>query len=493
MKLKTYPLKHQSQCLQQFGHKQAFALTAEMGTGKTWIIMINLAGLYELGQCDAALVFAPNGVHTNWVRLELPKHMPEDIPYEAVAWNKKASVQKQLKRLILPSPSLRILTMNWEALSTKDGFAMAHAFCASSAKLAIICDESDEIKNPRTQRAKALMKLRDYARWRRIMTGTPMDGTPYPAFSQYNFLDPSILNCQNYVVFKSTYAVMLHAKHPKMLNIMKRNNLRRVPQIEERDANGRIIYRNLDKLAALLAPHTFRVLKKECVDLPDKIYKTITFEMTSSQWEKYKLAEDEYRLEYKGEETPVARLAVAGKLCQITSGYYLHPDSDEPVRIEGENPKMNLLKEWVRSIVDQGGQVIVWARYTVQIHDIAKAMDEEGIVHATYYGETDDEGRTMAIDGFQEGRIKVFIGNQQAGGTGITLTRGDYVIYFSNTFRLRDRLQSEDRAHRIGRTEKVVYLDFAAQDTIDEKIVQVLSDKQEISELIQSGAIKVVD
>ena len=498
MRLKTQPLAHQAKCLQMHGDAPGFALTAEMGTGKTWIAMINVAGLYAAQQCDAAIVFAPNGVHTNWTRRELPKHMPEDIPYVAAAWGGGKEETKVFERLVKPMNDLRIITMNWEALATKKGFAAVVRFAENTRSLTIICDESDWVKNPKALRTKNLMKLRGYSRWRRIMTGTPFDGTPFSAFSQYNFLDTKILNCGNYAAFKSQYAYMLHRGHPLLERIMEKHKLRFTPQMIERDGEGRPKYRNLDKLAALLAPYTFRVLKKDCLDLPEKIYKTLLFTLTREQKAVYAKAEKECRLAFEGEDTPIARLAIMNKLSQITSGYYLHPFAEgEPVRIEGENPKMELLRERVEAIVSSGAQVIVWARYKVQIKDIADMIsqielgeEKATVPYVTYYGDTKRDARASAIDDFEAGKAKVFIGNQQAGGTGITLVAASYVIYFSNNFSLRDRLQSEDRAHRIGQTQNVTYINLVAERTIDERVVDALMNKQEVSEMIMSGAMR---
>lgn len=492
MKYKTKPYAHQLQCLERFSNHAAFALTAEMGTGKTWIAMMDLAQHWLDGQCDAALVMAPNGVHDNWVRRELPKHMPEAIAWKALAWKPKKSVQEALTEFCKPTKPLRIFTMNWEAMSTEKGFEMAKAFCERAKRLAIICDESDEMKNPKAGRTKAMMRLRCYSEWRRILTGTPFDGTPFSAFSQYNFLDPKILNCTNYAAFKSRYAEMLKPGNPLLNAIIKNGNLRFVPQVVEKDKHGRPKYRDLDKLSAILAPHTFRVLKKDCLDLPEKIYKTVSFDMTLAQWKVYRKAEKENRLAYEGNDTPFARLTIANKLSQITSGYYLHPHSEEPVRIPGANPKLELLRERVRVLMEAGESVIIWARYTVQILDIAKALTEDGHRVVTYYGDVDSETRSANIDAFERGEAKVFIGNQQAGGTGITLVAASYVIYFSNNFRLRDRLQSEDRAHRIGQTKNVTYVNFIANETVDEEVVEALINKQEVSEMIQSGAIRVI-
>jgi len=177
------------------------------------------------------------------------------------------------------------------------------------------------------------------------------------------------------------------------------------------------------------------------------------------------------------------------KLAQITSGYYIHPDSSDPVRIEGDNPKLALLRERVVSAIEQGKKVIVWARFRIEIEDIVRVLREDEIAVVEYHGGINKEGRTTAIEEFQHGEANVFVGQQQAGGTGITLTAASCVIYFSNTFSLHDRLQTEDRAHRIGQEQDVTYINLVARNTIDATIVDALMNKKDIADII-TGDIK---
>jgi SNF2 family DNA or RNA helicase len=351
----------------------------------------------------------------------------------------------------------------------------------------MVCDESDEIKNPSALRTKALMKLKRYSAWRRIMTGTPIDGTPFSAYSQFMFLDERILGTTSYTAFKSEYAEMVEATDPIMIAVVKKVGPRGAfAQIVKKDpVTNQPKYRNLDKLAKLISTHSFRVKKEECLDLPPKVYKTAIFRLTPQQRKVYIRAEEELRLQYGEETTPFNRLAIATKLSQITSGYYLHPLAEgEPVRIEGENPKLNLLAERVAACVAAGHKVIVWARYKIEILDIVMRLREASIACVQYDGSTTREDRVTAIDLFERGGVPVFVGNQQAGGTGITLVAASVVMYFSNNFRLRDRLQSEDRAHRIGQTKTVTYYNLVGKGTIDEAVVKVLLRKEDVADCI---------
>ena len=505
---KTTPFKHQLDCLNRFGRKKAFALNSEMGTGKTFIVVNNIADLWEAGEVDAVLVFAPNGVHTNWTNLELPKHMPDWVNWRSAAWDSNAGVTKQRifdQIFETKDPKqLRIMTMNWEGLQHKRSFEAAMRFCCSAKRLMIVGDESQHIKNPTSARTKNLFKLRNLSEWRRTMSGTPISQGPFDAFSQYSFLSPRILGTTSYYSFKAEYAEMqpktlVHINkagvkttypNPLIKKVMERAGNNRVPQIVERDDDGLPKYKNLEKLQRLIEPHTFRVLKSECLDLPKKIYKSAFFQLTTAQQKAYDKARDECRLVYENEETPFTKLTAVTKLAQITSGYFLHPDADEPVRIPGDNPKLELLVDRVRSIIDQGSKVIVWARYHVEIADIVAALNkanapgEKPIKVVQYHGKVKTDDREIAKNSFQEGEANVFVGQQQAGGTGITLTAASYVIYYSNTFSLTDRLQSEDRAHRIGQTEDVVYLNLLAENTIDVNILNCLTNKKDVADII---------
>lgn len=486
---KETPYAHQLRCLDLHGKMRWFALFADMGTGKTWIVLINAAELWSAGKLDSLLVFAPNGVQTNWTRIQIPRHMPDAVRYRAAAWSLPHTKAEELAINYVCEPSstgtLRILTMNWEALSTKDGLKTALTFARSSKALMIAADESDNIKNPKAIRTKALMKVRQFAEFVRIMTGTASDGTPYSLFSQFALMDPAILGTTSYTAFKSEYAEMLPPGSPLVNAIVAKHRLRFIPQIERRGADGRPIYKNLDKLKRLIAPYTFRVMKSECLDLPPKIYKSVIFSMTKQQQAIYLKAEKEQRLVYEKNETPFNKLAIATKLSQITSGYYLHPDASEPVRIEGENPKLAHLIDRVRVMIEEGAKAIIWARYTIEIDDILAALKVAGFSHAVRYdGQVKKKERIEAVDEFELGKANVFVGNQQAGGTGLTLIAASYVNYFSNNYSLRDRLQSEDRPHRIGQKKTVTYLDYAAKGTIDETIITCYQGKKEISDII---------
>ena len=489
-RFKTIPKKHQRKWLKDNGRKKVFALLDDMGTGKTWIVINDIADLWSSGDCYSVLVLAPNGVHSNWTRLELPEHMPDWCRYKSVTWyaNPNWTEKRELEKMYEGEEGqLIIFAMNHEAIQTKRGFEAAKKFCETARKLMIVVDEADAFKNPTAKRTEKLMRLKPFSDIRRIMTGTLINNAPYDAFIPFSFLDEEILGTTSYYAMKAEYCELLRPGHPLLENIKKSRNLRRTPQIVARDAQNNPKYRNMDKLARLIAPYSSRNMKSECLDLPDKIYKTLIFRLTPQQIEVYKKAEDECRLVFENVETPFERLAAMTKLAQITSGYYLHPLAEEPVRIEGGNPKLDLIEERVLKIIEEGEKIIIWARYRVEIADIVAMLKKNGIKTVEYHGGIKKHERVETLDSFENGDAQVFVGNPQAGGIGLNLVAASYVLYFSNDYSWRKRSQSEDRAHRIGQTKNVIYLNFAAKGTVDEKAIGVLANKQGISAIIDLG------
>jgi SNF2 family DNA or RNA helicase len=481
--MKTKPMEHQMEALRRMAGRSSYALFMEQGTGKTWTLLADVERLYAAGRIDALLVIAPKGVHNNWVRKEIPEHMDANII--ARAWKSgggkraRASIEDVLRpRAEGEPPPLRILTINIDALLTKDGYAFAAKFLNATNAM-IVVDESSRIKTPTTARTKAVMKLRGMARYARIATGTPITNAPMDVFAQMEFLESGLLGTTSYRAFVAEYAELMHSNHPMMRTLIQRNPRAAQAQIIARNADGSPKWRNLDKLQRLLEPHSFRVLKKDCLELPEKIYKQHFFDLTPDQQKAYELMEEQFRLELPdGEQLPVSALTALVKLQQITSGFLLTPTSGEAIYVGERNPRLAALMDLVEDI---DGQFIIWARFKEELFTIAAALRAEGLAVVEYHGGVKDSDRMEAVEAFQRGDARVFLGQPQSGGIGLTLTAAETVIYYSNDFNLETRLQSEDRAHRIGTRRNVIYIDLVAADTIDEAIARALQRKTDVA------------
>lgn len=490
--MKTKPMKHQAALLQRLSKAKAFALGDEQGTGKTWSLLADAERRFVANEVDALLVIAPNGVHVNWIVREVPKHL--SAPCTATFWISGApkrhlkELAKQLKEAENTGKprKLAVHAMNIDAVNTKAGLAHAEAFIDTfdRGRVAMVVDESHTIKNPAAKRTQRIITLGRKCGVRRISSGTLIANSPPDVFSQYEFLGSGLLRTRSYRAFVAEYSELLPANSALVMDIMARTGARGAPQIIARDRDGMPKFRNLEKLSAIMAPITSRNLKKDCLDLPEKIYQTRFFDLEPEQRRAYDhVLEERNWLRPDGTIDTYIALTVITKLRQITSGFILVDGKPTSLALSG--PRMDALKE---AISDYPGPIIIWASFQEEMAQIAAMLREAGEEVREYHGGvTSVKARTAAIDDFQEGRARIFLGNPGAAGTGLTLTAAETAIYYSSDFSLTNRLQSEDRCHRKGTTHHVVYLDIVGRDTIDERIAGALQSKKLTAELVMGG------
>ena len=464
-KFKTKPYEHQLEALKRSWNKREYAYFMEMGTGKSKVLIDNIALLYDKGGINAAIIVAPKGVYRNWSGKEIPAHMPEHVERYIGVWNPAPTVKQkaELMKLFEVSPELKILIINVEAFSTKKGVAFVEKFILAHNTL-IAVDESTTIKNPKAQRTKNLLKLAINTKYRRILTGFPVTQSPLDLYSQSAFLSTQLLGYSSFYSFQNRYA--------KVIN-------RNMGQRTFRQVVG---YQNLEELTDNVSEFSYRVLKKECLDLPDKVYQRREVELTPEQKKVYKQLKDYAIAQLESSElvSVTSVLTQILRLHQVVCGFVKHDQGDE---VEIKNNRLDSLLD---VLAETQGKVIIWANYQYDIKRILKTLQDtvgaEAV--ATYYGETLDEDRQQIIKSFQDpdSPLTYLISNVQTGGYGITLTEASTVIYYSNNYDLEKRLQSEDRAHRIGQTNKVTYIDLVAKGTVDEKIVKALRNKLDLAQ-----------
>ena len=471
-KFKTKPYDHQIKALEKSVDKKNYAYFMEMGTGKSKVLVDNMAMLYDKGKINGALIIAPKGVYNNWYVGEIPTHLASHIQPKMVIWTATISKtkQKEYDSLFETGYDFHILIMNVESFSTDKGRLFAGKFLrAHRAMMAI--DESTTIKNPTAKRTKAIVALGKEAYYKRILTGSPVTKSPLDLFSQCNFLNDELLESSSYYSFKNRYAVM------------KTHNFggRRVQLVHS--------YQRLDELAEILKGFSYRVLKEECLDLPDKIYIKREVELSKEQLQAYSTMKSAALATLKGKMATAPHvLTQMMRLHQITCG---HLKNDDGTTTE---IKSNRMTELMNLLDEVEGKVIIWGNYIYDIENLVKAVKKEygndSVVQ--YYGATSSEDRAKAIKKFQDpdSKVRFFIGNPQTAGYGITLTEAGTVVYFSNGYDLEKRLQSEDRAHRIGQKKSVTYIDFIAPKTVDEKIVKALRNKIDIASQVMGEELK---
>ena len=465
-KFKTKPYAHQLIALEKSWDKTEYGYFMEMGTGKSKVLVDNMAMLYDKGKINGAIIVAPKGVYRTWLEQEIPTHLASHIQPTMVLWTASTSKtkDKEYQLLFKTGHDLHILIMNVEALSTKKGLAFAAKFMSCHETMLAI-DESTTIKNPSAKRTKSILLLGKQAKYRRILTGSPVTKSPLDLYTQCGFLNSFLLGFDSFYAFRNRYA-----------NMIDRNfGGRRVQLIGS--------YKRLDELSDKIKVFSYRVLKEDCLDLPPKVYTRREVELTDEQSKAYSTMKSAALALLKGKMATAPHvLTQMMRLHQITCG---HLKNDDGTITEIKN---NRVKELINLLDEVEGKVIIWANYIHDIQHIVKEITDEygaeSIVQ--YYGAISSDDRQEAIKKFQDkdSKVRFFIGNPQTGGYGITLTAANTVVYYSNGYDLEKRLQSEDRAHRIGQEKSVTYVDFIAPKTVDEKIVKALRSKMNIANTI---------
>ena len=471
-KFKTKPFAHQLKALEMSWDKKVFAYFMEMGTGKSKVLIDNMSMLYDKGLINGALIIAPKGVYKNWFDSEIPTHMADHVEKNMVLWESTASKtkEKELNTLFKSSHDLHILIMNVEALSTKKGKQFAEKFLSCHKTLMTI-DESTTIKNPGAIRTKTIIGLGKYVLYKRILTGSPVTKSPLDLYTQCWFLDPWLLDQQSYYSFRTKYALT------RKINV----NGRQIEIV--------VAYRNLGELSEKLKPFSHRVLKDDCLDLPPKTFMKRTIQLTDEQKKVYDQMKKLALAELNGKMiTTVNVITQLMRLHQITCGHF---KSDDGVT---QTLKSNRLDELMDVLSEMEGKAVIWAHYRYDIEVIVEAIKKEygdkSVV--TYYGDTSTDDRQKAIKLIQDPKseVRFIVGTPQTGGYGITLTGASTMIYYSNGYDLEKRQQSEARIDRIGQEKHMTYIDIIAEGTVDEKIVKALRTKVNIATEVMGEELK---
>jgi SNF2 family DNA or RNA helicase len=479
----------------------------DMGTGKSKVSIDTAAWNYQMGMIDCLVIIAPNGVHRNWIYNEIPAHMPDWTNHRSVVWASymRKKEQEQVDNLFERDfTGLKVVAINIEAFrdsTTCKAGLFVRKLC-QCFKVLMIVDESSKIKTPGAKRTNAICTLGKQAVMRRICTGTPVTNSPLDIYSQFRFLGNHLLGFDNFFSFKHYYSEW--EKEIYWNKNKKENDTYEV-------LTG---YRNIDELTQCIEAHGYRVTKEECLDLPEKIYETRYVALSSAQRKVYNdIAERALiELEDGGEMTVANVLVKALRLQQVVGGFIPKEEFGEAKPIEPSNPRINALMDFIE---ETSGKVIIWARFRPELAAIEKALIKEygRKLVVSYHGGVPDADReeskcrfqgerpiinpdTYALEGFEkipdEEQARFFVGQQHSGGYGITLTAATTVVYFSNDFSLEARLQSEDRAHRIGQHHPVVYIDLECQGTIDTKVLVALRNKMSLADMVTKDSVRLL-
>ena len=455
---KTKPYEHQRNALEESAQKTQWAYFMEMGTGKTKVTIDNIAYSYFKKQITAVLVIAPKSVYTIWEN-EIETHLPSEIKYKIYKWNiDKPKEYDKLNKY----EHLRIFLINVEALSTKRGVDGVTDYLLKNKLNFVVLDESTTIKNKSAKRTKNILKLKPLSHIRRILTGSPITKSPLDLYTQCQFLDQDLLGFSSYLAFRNRYAEMTD-----------------IPVGSGRFISVPKYYKRLQELEQKLKQFSTRIRKDQCLDLKPKVRQKRYIELEGDAKKIYeKLRTTALAIVEDSTISFSNKLTEIVKLHQVCNGF---TKNDEGEILSLHQQKVNVLNE----ILDEtDGKVIIFANYIYNINQIVAFLQHKYGKNTTVsiYGAVDVKSRQEAVRRIQEDDDTRFIViNPTTGGFGLTLTAVNTVIYFSNNYNLEVRMQSEDRAHRMGQKGTVVYIDIVAKNTLDEAIMKSLTNKGQVA------------
>ena len=440
---------------------KGFGLLFEMGCGKT-LTAIAVAGAgYQMGKVKRVLIVAPTSVCAVWPQ-EFQNYAA--FPYTVrTLLGTKTQRLKELNELVkFPYPRLKAAVINYESV-WRDG--IYEALKEYDADL-IIADESQRIKTHDAEQSKALHRLGDQARYKMILSGTPVQNEAIDIFSQYRFLDPTIFG-SNFYAFRGRYCVMGGF------------NKKQVVQ-----------YRDLDELIKKEHSIAYRVTKEEALDLPEQTFESRYVTLNKKERDLYdRLRKDSVaELSNGGKITATTVLTKLLRLQQFTGGFLMEDGAGKPQLVS--SGKLDALSDIIHDYVMEGKKkLVIFARFLPEIHEIEalcqKMLGKAGMKAVSIYGEIKKEERGDIVRQFQtDPKTMAFIGQIDTAGTGITLTAADTCVFYSVNFNYATYSQSLSRIHRIGQHHPCTYIHLVAEKTVDESILNSLAKKEDLAKTV---------
>jgi len=470
-KFKTEPRPYQMQALHRAWGKNGFAYYMDMGTGKTKTSIDLMSAYFLDAKVERVLVITKYSTRLNWQR-EIAVHSPVETDVHVLDTTKVKAFKEF--NLSPDGSKVKYLVVGTESLAAGKAIDYAKEFVDISVRVGIIVDEAHMIKNHSAIRSKNVVKLGKSANYKVIMTGTPIANGPMDVFMQFEFLDPNIIGIGDFYSFRNRYAIM--------------------GGFEQKEIVG---YQNMPELIELVSPFVYQVRKSEVLtELPPKVYEVRQVQMNDEQRRLYK--DVAKRSKAVSGDRGIAVNTVLERMLrlqEITGGiitYERNPDVHNPSkfvhdRIPGKNPKV---EELLAITEENPVSTIVWCRFIQEITMVTEALREKygaGAVVEIHGGVSEEDRDRNVFELFQNKRARFLVGNAATGGVGLNMTAAELVVYYSNSFNFVEREQSEDRAHRIGQTRSVTYIDLIAEGTVDDVVVTALRDKKNVSEFVRAS------
>lgn len=443
------------------GTGKGFGYLFEMGCGKTLTAIATIGAGYQLGKLERVLIIAPTSVCAVW-----PKEFQDYAAFPYTIRTLLGTKEQRLKELNdlvrFPYQHLKVAVINYES-TWRDG--IFEALQDYNADL-IVCDESQRIKTHDAAQSKAIHQLGDRARYKLILSGTPVQNEAVDIFSQYRFLDPSVFGT-NFYAFRGRYCVMGGFNRKQIVQ-----------------------YRDLDTLIQKEHSIAYRVTKEEALDLPEQTFENRYITLDRKERMVYdKLRRDGFaELDGSGTITATTVLTKLLRLQQYTGGFLVEDDAAKPQLVS--RGKLDALADILQDYVAEGKKkLVIFARFLPEIHEIEalaqKMLKPHGMNAVAIYGEIKKEDRGAIVQQFQtDPATMVFIGQIDTAGTGITLTAADTCVYYSVNWNYATYEQSLSRIHRIGQRNRCTYIHLVAEGTVDQTVLEALAKKEDLAKTV---------
>lgn len=454
MLTRTDLLSHQTDAVAKLLPSRIGALFMDMGTGKTRTT-IELAKIRQ-EKYDRLFWFCPCSLKET-IYHEFLKHT-DVSEKDIVLWNEQVSDAN------LPL-SAHFHIIGIETMSASNRTVLAYAAIITQQSFVIV-DESSYIKGHNSLRTMRITELSANARYRLILTGTPFSNGIADLYAQMAFLSKKILGYASFYSFAAN-----HLEY----------EVRRDSMGVDRRTNHVIRAHNVEYLAAKIAPYIYQVRKNECLNLPDKLYEIRYFSMTPEQRQVYEQAKEEILSMEMDEWTDMAIFRVFTALQAIVCGFWTRtgPKTHKQERLTFAHRRVNLLLSVIDSIPEQE-KIVIWAKYQHAIREIREALqcrDGETSI-AEFHGAIPQSQRYQELQRWQQGSARYLLATQATGGHGLTLNESSHAIFYADGYKYSERIQAEDRQHRLGQARQPVYITLCCANSIDERIQASLERKE---------------
>jgi len=512
---------HQAELFTTTKDFPAWGVFFQTGVGKSAPTIHTAVHLFTTKKIDAVVIVAPSSVHRNWTEVEVPAHC--SIPYRVLDWHSsRAKAQdRALAAMCEVDAKLPWFSLTYDALVVPRGRQAVLDF-TKGRRFMLVVDEGSRVKTPTALRTKKVAALRQLAAYVRLLNGTPCSDSPLDLYAQMKILDNQFWikhGLASWTAFQARFAVTKKipiggeddrasrgspsrepiVPHDVDPTAYEQLDLSEILSTEEKQALptsgpavtgaiGRTInvivgYRDLDQLHSMIQPLSTRLTKEQAgLNLPPKLYQRLVFELAPEQRRVYDQLRREFMIELDNGALLTAPLAMTRilRLQQIASGFVTNPDDPEgsPILIPGDkNPRLGQFLDWTEDIGK--AQSIVWCRFTFDVDLICRTLGPPRCVR--YDGKVGEKDKALALDLFRSGKRQFCVAKASSLGMGLTLVNSALSFFYTSSFSLLERLQAEDRQHRIGQHNPVTYVDLEADRTVDGKIIRALRDKNEIA------------